>query len=393
MRIVDVNEFYSPTGGGVRTYIDRKMGILSELGHELIVVAPAREDRVEERPGGGRIIFVKSPPMPFDDNYGLFWDEGVIHRLLDELAPDVVECCSPWRPAWFVGDWQGSAVKSFFMHNDNIAAYAHRWFSGVASHARIEQGFAWYSHYMRKFLVKYDVVVTNGPALEKRLRARGLRIDAAMPLGIERGHFSPTLRDPALRAALLAQCGLPEDAMLLLGLGRHHGEKRWPLVVDAATRAGATLPIGLILIGAGPQSRAIERRIGGSPHIRMFAPIHDRERLARIMASCDALIHGSEAEPFGLVASEAMASGLPLIVPDTGGCAEVADPLASELYAANDTGAAAAAIGRLFARDRDMLRRAACVAARTVRSDREHAVELMDYYAGLVTAKRASRTG
>ncbi len=25
MRIVDVNEFYSPTGGGVRTYIDRKM--------------------------------------------------------------------------------------------------------------------------------------------------------------------------------------------------------------------------------------------------------------------------------------------------------------------------------------------------------------------------------
>ena len=54
MRIVDVNEFYSPTGGGVRTYVDRKMGILADLGHELIVVAPGREDRVEERPGGGR---------------------------------------------------------------------------------------------------------------------------------------------------------------------------------------------------------------------------------------------------------------------------------------------------------------------------------------------------
>ena len=32
MRIVDVNEFYSPTGGGVRTYIDRKMGIMADLG-------------------------------------------------------------------------------------------------------------------------------------------------------------------------------------------------------------------------------------------------------------------------------------------------------------------------------------------------------------------------
>ena len=42
MRIVDVNEYYSPTGGGVRTYLDRKMGIMAELGHELIVIAPGR---------------------------------------------------------------------------------------------------------------------------------------------------------------------------------------------------------------------------------------------------------------------------------------------------------------------------------------------------------------
>lgn len=391
MRIVDINEFYSPTGGGVRTYIDRKMGIMADLGHELIVVAPGKEDRIEERAGGGKAIYLKSPGMPFDKNYGLFWDESVIHRVLDDLDPDVVECCSPWRPAWFVGDWNGRAVKSFFMHNDNVSAYAQRWFSGVASHERIERSFAWYSRYMSRFLEKYDTVVTNGPALEKRLRARGLRIDAAMPLGIERGHFSPMLRDEGLRAQLLAQCGLPADAMLLLGLGRHHGEKRWPLVVDAVTRAGTSLPIGLILLGMGVQSAAIERRIGGSPHIRMFAPVYDRERLARIMASCDALIHGSEAEPFGLVASEAMASGLPLIVPDEGGCAEVADAHASELYAARDAVSAAAAIERLYARDRALLRRAAIVAAASVRSDREHAVALMDYYAGLVAAKRGAR--
>ena len=53
MRIVDVNEFYSPTGGGVRTYIDRKIGIMADLGHELTVIAPALEDGVEDRPGGG----------------------------------------------------------------------------------------------------------------------------------------------------------------------------------------------------------------------------------------------------------------------------------------------------------------------------------------------------
>jgi alpha-1,6-mannosyltransferase len=402
MRIVDVNEFYSPSGGGVRTYVDRKMGIMAEMGHELICIAPGREDRVEERPGGGLVHYVRAPGMPFDRNYGLFWDAAPVTGLLDRYRPDLVECCSPWRPAWIVGQWQakaaagrgpgagrGDAAKVFFMHNDNVAAYAQRWLEGVASHGRIERAFAWYSRYMGRFLDRYDAVVTNGPALEKRLRARGLRIDAAMPLGIERGHFSPALRDPALRAALLAQCDLPRHATLLLGLGRHHPEKRWPMVVEAVQRAGAQVPVGLVLIGTGMDSARIERRLAGGPHIRLFRPVYDRERLARIMASCDALVHGSEAEPFGLVASEAMASGLPLIVPDTGGCAEVADPHASELYAARDPAALASAIVRFSRRDRAMVRRAATLAAGRVRTDREHVEDLLGYYDRLVTAKRA----
>jgi alpha-1,6-mannosyltransferase len=367
------------------------MGIMSDLGHELIVIAAGREDRVEEPPGGGRIIYVRAPRLPFDSNYGLFWDPAPVTALLDKLQPDLVETSSPWRPAWIVGQWQGDAVKTFFMHNDNVAAYALRWCERLAPQDRIERAFAWYSRYMSSFLENFDAVVTNGPALEKRLKARGVRIDKSMALGIERGHFSPTLRDERLRTALLAQCGLPPEGHLLLGLGRHHPEKRWRLVIDAVERAGATLPVGLMLLGIGVDSRQIEKRIAGSPHIRMFRPVYDRERLARIMASCDALIHGSEAEPFGLVASEAMAAGLPLIAPDTGGCAEVADPHASELYTARDAESAALAIQRMFARNQPMLRRAANVAAAKVRSDREHTVDLMDYYAGLVAAKRAGR--
>ncbi|OYY92037.1 MAG: glycosyl transferase family 1 [Sphingomonas sp. 28-66-16] len=388
MRIVDVNEFYSPTGGGVRTYVDRKMAIMADLGHELIVIAPGRANREEERPGGGRIIYVKAPPLPFDRNYGLFWAADPVTELLDSIRPDIVEASSPWRPAWIVGQWKGDAVKIFFMHNDNVGAYPLRWFESIASQDRIERAFAWYSRYMSRFLDHYDAVVTNGPALQKRLVRRGVRIDESMPLGIETGHFSPGLRDEKLRAALLAQCGLPPTGHLLLGLGRHHPEKRWRLVIDAAERAGADLPVGLILLGAGIESRQIEKRIAGSPHIRMFQPVYDRERLARIVASCDALIHGSEGEPFGLVASEAMAAGLPLIVPDAGGCAEVADPHAAELYAPRDAQSAALAIHRLFARDQRVLRRAALVAAGKVRSDRDHTIELMAYYQGLVDARR-----
>lgn len=388
MRVVDVNEYYSPTGGGVRTYLDRKMGIMADLGHELIVIAPALANSVEERPGGGKIYWLKAPPLILDRNYGIFVEDPPIWELLDQLKPDVVECSSPWRPAWTVAHWQGDALKVFFAHGDQMGAYPQRWLDSVATARQVERAFDWYTQYQNRYLAYYDVHVTNGPALAKRFRRRGQKVDAAMPLGIETSWFSPDLRDEKLREALLGQLGLPPEAHLLLGLGRHHKEKRWPLVIDAVEAASADLPVGLMLIGDGPQRGALEKRIAGNPHIKIFRPVYDRVRFARIMASCDALIHGSDAEPFGLVASEALASGLPLIGPDEGGFAEIAEPLFAETYAARDAYAAADAIRRMFARDQPILRAAARVAAGKVRSDRDHAAELMAYYGGLLAARR-----
>lgn len=390
MRIVDVNEFYSPTGGGVRTYIDRKIGIMADMGHELTVIAPALEDGVEDRPGGGRILWVKAPALVLDRNYCIFVKDEPVWNLLDQLQPDIVECSSPWLPAWTVANWKGPSLKVFFAHGDQIGAYPQRWLDNVASPIQVENAFAWYTRYMNRFLGHYDAFVTNGPALAKRFRRRGMHVDASMPLGIERSWFSPDLRDEKLRVALLEQCGLPPEGHLLLGLGRHHKEKRWPLVIDAVEAAATEIPVGLILIGDGPERRKLEERIAGSPHIRIFRPVYDRVRLSRIMASCDALVHGSDAEPFGLVASEALASGLPLVGPDEGGFAELADPLFAETYAARDALSAADAIRRMFAREPAILRAAARVAAGKVRSDRDHTVELMAYYEGLLAARRGT---
>ncbi len=390
MRIVDVNEFYSPTGGGVRTYVDRKLELLAAMGHEPIVLAPGREDRIEERPGGGAVHYIKSAGMPFDANYGLFWDAEPLHRRLDALDPDVVENCSPWRSAWIVARWRGRAIRSFFMHNDNLESYAKRWFGPIASADRIERAFAWYDRYLGRCLEGYDTVVTNGPSLTRRLIARGVRIDTTMPLGIERAHFTPSLRDEGLRAALLQQCGLPPEAHLLLGVGRHHPEKRWPTVIDAVHRAGTQAAIGLVILGQGVDTRTLEKHIGGTPHIRLFRPVYDRRRLATIMASADAYIHGCGTETFGLVPAEALASGTPLIVPDGGGTAEIADPLFAESYRERDVHSCADAILRMVHRDRAIVRRAAAVAAAHVRSDEDHVADLVAHYAAVIAARDQS---
>lgn len=51
----------------------------------------------------------------------------------------------------------------------------------------------------------------------------------------------------------------------------------------------------------------------------------DREALSRIYANSDLFIHPNGKEPFGIAPLEAMASGVPVIAPDSGGIKSYAD--------------------------------------------------------------------
>ena len=74
MRIVDVCAFYSPSGGGVRTYVDAKLRSASLLGHQIVVLAPAENAEVVEVAPGALLAGVPAPTMPFDRRYRYFND-------------------------------------------------------------------------------------------------------------------------------------------------------------------------------------------------------------------------------------------------------------------------------------------------------------------------------
>jgi len=388
MRIVDVCAFYTPQGGGVRTYIEHKLRLGAEMGHEIVIVAPGAEDRIETRPGGGRIQWVASPQLPVDRRYRYFADAAAVHALLDREAPDLIEASSPWRTATIVAQWPGDARRSLIMHADPLAAYAYRWLDPIADRASIDRRFAWFWNHLRRAAARCDIVVSANEGLSRRLRMGGLPGVQTLPLGIDPGLFSPAHRDAAVRAELLARCNLGAEAMLLLAVGRHSPEKRWATVIDGCMRAGLEQAIGLVLIGDGRDHGRLRRRIGSNPHIHLLAPIRVRALLARVLASGDALIHGCEAETYGLVAAEAAGSGLPLIVPDEGGAADLATPKTAELYQAGNSGAAADAILRLAARDREELRAAARTQAARIPSIDVHFKRLFDAYAAIL-ARRA----
>jgi alpha-1,6-mannosyltransferase len=388
MRVVDVAEFYSPTGGGVRTYIDRKFEAAAQLGHELFVIAPGPSDAFEQR-GTGGVIQVRAPALPFDANYHMFWDAGPVHSWLDRLSPDLVEASSPWRGAWIAASWPGAAPRAMFMHADPVASYPQRWLAPVASPQRIDRVFEWFWSYLRGLTGRFSSVVTAGPWLSDRLGRQGVDAVTSIPLGVDRSAFSPALRDERLRAALLEACGCPDTARLIVGVGRFHPEKRWPMVIDAVTRVSADAPIGLVLVGDGIDRKRVQRAAASNPHVRVLPPIRDRALLAAYLASADALVHGCESETFGLIPAEAMASGLPVVGPDRGGFAHLAQPDISEVYRAGDAGAAAAALVRLLARDSLALKTAAIEAAVKVRRDIDHFADLFDHYRSIAAGARA----
>ena len=380
MKIVDVCAFYTPHGGGVRTYIERKFAIGAALGHEIVVIVPGREGRVEVRADSGRMIHIASPAFPLDRRYRYFASAEPVHALLDNEQPDVVEASSPWRTASIVADWRGDAVRSLIMHADPLTAYAYRWFGAFLPREVIDRQFQWFWKHLRRATASFDMVISANRQLSTRLSSGGVPNVRTIALGIE-GGFSPAHRDETLRRELLIRCGLDAEASLFIGIGRHAPEKRWPMVMDACRMAGMAHPIGLVLIGDGRDRIKIARYATQNPHVHLLAPIGDRTTLARIMASADALIHGCEAETYGLAAAEAVASGLPVVVPDGGGAADLAEVGCSEKYAAGNAVSAAMAIDRLLSRDPAQRREAALHAASEARSMASHFEELLTAYA------------
>ena len=167
-------------------------------------------------------------------------------------------------------------------------------------------------------------------------------------MGVEAGLFSPALRSPTLREQALCALGLDAGATLLVGVGRFSAEKRWDMVMRAVGEAARRRKVGLLLVGDGPQ--AAQARAARRPRsLRRGAAARstDRDELARLLASADALVHGCEAETFCMVAAEARASGIPLIVPDRGAAVDQLVPGAGTMYRAASEISLERAIGRL----------------------------------------------
>lgn len=99
--------------------------------------------------------------------------------------------------------------------------------------------------------------------------------------------------------------------------------KRVDVCIDAVLTCRArSVPASLLVCGDGPQRPQLEARVRASSCPNAVRFLGQRSDVAEILGKCDAFCHGAPFEPFGIVCVEAMASQLPVLVPDGGGIHE-----------------------------------------------------------------------
>ena len=195
-------------------------------------------------------------------------------------------------------------------------------------------------------------------------------------------------------AHLRSSFAAPEERLVLL-IGRLVYEKGFQLALEAMPRVIAAVPGTRFLVaGSGTHEEELRKQakeLGLMEHGTFLGWIGD-DVLRSLYGIADLTVVPSIYEPFGLVALEAMASGCPVIVADTGGLREVVPhELAGLRFRPRDPAALAEVAIRVLS-DPDLEARLVAEAHEHVRRFdwADIAAQTAEVYADLTTANPAA---
>lgn len=178
--------------------------------------------------------------------------------------------------------------------------------------------------FMRRFYRGFSAVFTRSNDYASRVRALGLPAAGVIPLrpGVRTADFHPRFRSQPVPECMSQD----RPAVRVLYAGRVSIEKNLPLLARAWQEADATLrarglDAELVVVGDGPYRAAFEHALRGS-RFRFTGFLH-AESLSRAYAHADLFVFPSATDTLGQVVMESQASGVPVLVSDSGGPQEV----------------------------------------------------------------------
>jgi alpha-1,6-mannosyltransferase len=340
MKTLHLTNAWSPVSGGIATFYRALLKAANQRGHQMRLVVPGMKDAVEECGPHGRIYYVKARRAPFNHGYRLILPHqylapgSTLRRILRGESPDLVEVCDKYTLNWLAGLLRIGAFPmqpkpvvvglSCERLDENFRLY-------VGQGAAAEWFCQTYMHRLYFPLFDHHITVSGHTAGELRAAASGHRVERGVwirPMGVAIEEMSPSRRNPEARRLLLQAIGGDSETVVLLYAGRLAIEKNLPLLIGMMHHLAkdTRCDYRLVCAGSGRMLEELERQASGlgPGRVTFLGHIADRELLANLYANADIFVHPNPREPFGIAPLEAMASGLPVVAPPTGGISEYA---------------------------------------------------------------------
>lgn len=325
---MDCNNFWSPTGGGVRRYELEKARVLGARDDVRFVCAFPHKSRTftQEREDGSIFEFIDEV-VPSGGEYRSIYRTRTLRRVIEKHRPDVIEVGSPLimpnlvrrivkgmeDPPAVVGFWHADAPRAY------TGLYARKVSPRLEPTAE-KLGWAW----MRRQLGWMDAIFVASRWVGQRMMRNGLDRLFFTPLGVDSVTFDPKYRDEVLVERFRA--GNPKRTILFFP-HRFSEEKGLTPLLDAyGMLAGRLDPVpALVFAGTGLGIEAVKAAAKKYEHVHYVGYLDDRQVMAAHFASADICLCLSKVETFGLSAAEAMAAGLTLICANEGSGGELAE--------------------------------------------------------------------
>jgi glycosyltransferase involved in cell wall biosynthesis len=360
IKSVHITNYYHRNSGGISTAYNKLLEGANRRERYVRLIVPGEESAVEEVGKFGRIYYVEANVSPlFDKRYRVLWpwktyflDKSPIKVILRDEKPDLIEIGEKYTLSLMAGLLRKGIMnvtdeRPLLLHfscermDDNVGAFI----SAGPSFKRMSRAL------IRNYVFPmFDFHLTNSDYTAGEL------FDAASPNGHGpknmplRNFIWKMLRTPKSPAAgriFVNQCGVDiqtfrasrkseekraeiadslsvtRETRFLLYAGRISPEKNVMLLPEIAKELTVSggFDFRLLVAGAGPEKDKLaaecERSAPGKT--LMLGHINDVEQLADLFANCDVFVHPNPREPFGITPLEAMASGLPVVAPNSGG--------------------------------------------------------------------------
>lgn len=318
MKICMFTNTYLPHVGGVARSVDFFTRDLRDRGHEVLVVAPtfpeAREIgsikegvlRVPAIQNFNGSDFSVRIPIPF-----------IIDQKIDQFQPDLVHSHHPF----LLGDAAMRAARYrglplVFTHHTLYERYTHY----VSAQSDAMKRFA--VHLSTEYANLCNHVVAPSESVARLIRKRGVdRPVTEIPTGVDVDFFSQGRGDRFRR-----QMEIPDDVRVIGHLGRLAPEKNLSYLTDAVVAYMATDERAwFLVVGDGPGEETVKRRFSdeGMTDRLIMAGKLSGPPLADAYGAMDLFVFSSKSETQGMVLTEAMAAGRPVIALDASGAREV----------------------------------------------------------------------